>query len=273
MRPPRPRHVAAALLALSLAPAPGAAESLHRLEAAPDAAAAEAEWHCDDYHRVAVGDFLLSNNVWNKGDIRDYRQCIATRGGGAPLRWRWRWPGGDIVPEAFPAVIFGWKPWLSRSTHPALPVRVDRIRKLDVRHDASIEADGGVYNLALDLWIVSDPPPRPERITTEVMVWLVNRGMRPAGERVGGVTLDGVEWELWDGRIESWRYLAFVHPGPPPERIVVAPLLAHLVEAGRLSGEHWLASVELGTELAGGEGMLTLSTLELRVDAADPPAR
>ena len=50
---------------------------------------------CADWHRVGVGNYQVENNVWNKGDINSYQQCIAIREGakGNDTGWAWNWPG------------------------------------------------------------------------------------------------------------------------------------------------------------------------------------
>ena len=49
-------------------------------------------WNCADNAELRRGPLLLFNNVWNKGSLDDYEQCIAL--GEDAFHWRWRWPGG-----------------------------------------------------------------------------------------------------------------------------------------------------------------------------------
>ena len=50
---------------------------------------------CEDYERIVVGDYVLNNNVWNKGERTDYTQCVFAQGDAPPtaMGWHWNWSG------------------------------------------------------------------------------------------------------------------------------------------------------------------------------------
>jgi hypothetical protein len=218
------------------------------------------EWRCDDNVEVRLGEFLLFNNVWNKGSIRDYEQCVS--GGSDAFRWRWRWPGGDEMPEAFPEIVFGYHPWRDASTSADLPRRLADLEALRVEYDARVEGTGA-YNVAFQLWLVDRVPPRPDGARAEVMVWVANRGMRPAGRHAQGLTMGGVEYDVYEaerkhldrGVWRDWRLITLVSrkeqmAGP----LEVMPLLRALSDRGRLAEALWLANLDLGTEVVAGSG-------------------
>ena len=76
---------------------------------------------CSDWAELRDGDYgeyLFLNNVWNKGEITDYEQCLMRRvvGGEDQYGWRWRWPHGQGQAKAYPEVIYGRTPWRSPTT-------------------------------------------------------------------------------------------------------------------------------------------------------------
>lgn len=229
-------------------------------------------WSCDDNAELHLGGLVLFNYVWNKGTIHDYEQCIA--GDDELLRWRWRWPEGDLMPEAYPEVVFGHHPWRPESTTPELPQRVKDLKKLRATYRAKLEGSG-VYNLAFQLWFVDHLPATPDAAQAEVMVWVANRGMRPAGRQTAHIVHGDHEYEVFEsdrrhldrGEWREWHLITLVSR---VEQLVgpldVRPLLEKLRDRGQLGPDLWLANVDLGTEVAAGSGSAELIgySIELR---------
>jgi hypothetical protein len=229
------------------------------------------EWHCDDNAEVRVGTLRLVNNVWNKGSVRDYEQCVSA--GRDSLRWKWSWPGGDTMPEAFPEIVFGWHPWRDASTSPDLPRRLADLEELRVEYDARVEGEG-VYNLAFQLWLVDRLPPRPDAARAEVMVWVANRGMQPAGRPVRRAAIGGVEYDLYEAERKhldrgTWRAWSLVTLVSRERRMAgpldVSPLLRALSEQGRLDETLWVANLDLGTEVVAGSGHAEVAGYRIEV--------
>ena len=182
---------------------------------------APAEEVCRDWEELGEGGYVYVNNVWNKGSIVDYEQCVMRRvvDGENQYGWRWRWPsqspavaaaaqslpsrfsspiGQHHTPNhevrAFPEVRYGHHPH-SVPTTPDLPVQISAIRQLRVDYEAYMAADGD-YNLAFDLWITNDNPPTPEGTTHEVMIWVDRTDWAPSGpeHHVAEVEIDGSEF-------------------------------------------------------------------------------
>jgi hypothetical protein len=233
--------------------------------------AAPPEWNCVDNAAIRLGEILLSNNVWNKGATRDYEQCIAQDG--HVLKWRWRWPGGDLMPEAYPEIVFGHHPWRQESTTAELPRRLGDLKELTVEYAAALQGDG-VHNLSFQLWLVDRVPPSPDALRTEVMVWVANRGMQPAGRRLyhlgegdGGYDVYESQRKHLDGEVwREWRLVTLV----AREERLVGPLdmRALLMElAGRrlAAKDAWIANVDLGTEVVAGAGSAAIRDFRVNV--------
>ena len=234
-------------------------------------AATSADWRCDDNVEIALDELLVSNNVWNKGAVRDYEQCIAARPG--PIRWKWRWPGGDLMPEAYPEIVFGHHPWRDASTTPRLPVRVREVDELTVDYSVSVDGDG-IFNLAFQLWLVDRLPPTPEAARAELMVWVVNRGMTPAGEWTGELAAGSARFDVFESDREHldrgvprrWRLVTLVATEPRPVGALrLGDLLRTLTAQGRLKPEHWIANLDLGTEIVAGSGRAEIRRYDVEV--------
>jgi hypothetical protein len=229
-------------------------------------------WSCADNAELQHGELLLSNNVWNKGRTSGYEQCIALDPPG--FLWRWRWPGGDAMPEAFPELVFGWQPWRAASTTDRLPRRLRDLGAGRVRWAVELEGDG-VHNLALQLWLVAGARAEPDAVRGEVMVWLVNRGMTPAGSGSGALRLGADELDLHraerrhdDRGVErAWSMWTLVSRRPRPSgELDLGALLGALTEAHGLAPGLWLANLDLGTEIAGGSGRARVRAFEVILD-------
>lgn len=156
----------------------------------PAAPALAIEWSCGDNAEIRHGSVILANNVWNKGATVGDEQCIALDGG--VRRWKWSWPGGDLMPEAH-------HPWRAGSTSRELPVRLHDLEALDAEYTAELEGEG-VHNLSFQLWLVDRVPPSPEAVRAEVIVWVANRGMRPAGRRLAPLAAGDARFEVYEER-------------------------------------------------------------------------
>lgn len=227
-------------------------------------------WTCVDNAELTLGSLVLFNNVWNKGTIQDYEQCIAADD--RALRWRWRWPGGDLMPEAYPEVVFGHHPWRQDSTTDALPRRLEGVEELTVHYAAELDGEG-VYNLAFQSWLVDRVPATPDAARAEVMVWISNHGMKPAGRRVHLIAREA-EYDVYEsprrhldrGAWRTWQLLTLV----AREELLAGPLdlgalLNELSAQGLLANGLWIANVDLGTEVAGGSGSAVVSDYRVSV--------
>lgn len=217
---------------------------------------------CEDWTILFRGNYLVENNVWNKGDLNNYRQCVylVRRGDRIDAGWGWDWPGLRFQVVAYPSIVFGKKPWFKTSTSGLLPAK---IRDLDcLMADFTVSQEGkGNGNLAFDLWLTSDEAANPESITRELMIWISHNGLMTAGQHVDNVVLDGYEIELWrkEGHnpmgVMDWTLLTFVYQTSREEGpINLLDFLDFLVENDYISADEYLADIELGNEIVSGYG-------------------
>jgi Glycosyl hydrolase family 12 len=210
--------------------------------------------------------YRVYNNVWNKEAAHGpHQQSIFSRSAAErpAFGWQWRWPSSDGV-VAYPEVIYGDTPWDLKPHHgaPLLPVRLGS-RRVIVDYEASFEA-GGICNMAFEFWTVSSLPASPSAITHEVMIWIDNKDMTPAGTWTDVFTLGGTTYDMFvhEGHGDAsgknpqkWTYVAFLARKPVLEGpLDISAFAAFLQSRGLLGGNLSMTSLELGNEIVTGSG-------------------
>jgi hypothetical protein len=220
-----------------------------------------------DFASLPLGrGYLLSNNTWNREAARGaHDQAIFRKGVGGQtvFGWQWRWPSSDGV-VAYPEVIYGDTPWDTRPRKQVaeLPLRVGS-RSITADYDVSFQANG-ICNLAFEFWTVSSLPAAPSSITNEVMIWIDNRGMTPAGVWTDTFTLGGVIYDVFlreshgdaSGKNpQKWTYIAFLARTPVLHGPLDISAFAGFLQSRKLLGDDlYLTSIELGNEVITGTG-------------------
>ncbi len=234
---------------------------------------------CADFKRIRIGDYILNNNVWNKGDRTDYTQCIFAHSETPPttMGWRWDWPGDAREIQAYPEVMVGDSPWDAEPVTGGLPLPVGA-RDVLVTYTAAISATGQ-WNVAFELWLTSDPAPAEQNITDEVMIWIARNDLMPGPPVYDKVTFDGVAYTVHvapghgdasGGSAATWKYIAFVAREPQLSgKLNMNHFLDYLVEKQVIEPDRYIASLELGTEIRSGKGEFILSAYEVITPAAE----
>jgi hypothetical protein len=238
------------------------------------------EWIRDHASLPAVCG--VQDNRWNQVHAAPgpsaQRVFVEDLGGTPAFGWQWVWPTGyDVV--TYPEVICGTKPWDMGSdaytlggAFPFQPAS----QALAVEYDLALQSTG-VHNVAFSLWAVSDTDHPLETLTDEIMIWVDNRGMTPAGAPAGTARAGAAIFDVWvnpgqtdhsGGSTATWTYVAFVAREPMlAGSLDLTPLLDHLREhdvpghAGQriLPAGAWIGSLELGTEVVGGGGLVEVT--------------
>ena len=68
----------------------------------------------------------------------------------------------------------------------------------------------GSYNLAFQFWATTDSMSAETGITTEVMIWMDNNLIGPAGNIISIVAFAGFDYNLYRANWDSWNYFAFL---------------------------------------------------------------
>lgn len=227
------------------------------------------------YHNLAGTQVILDKNLWaplNNGTPENPEfVCIESSGvqpsSADPWSWSWNIPGGDGSIIAYPNLVFGQKPW---NGHTSAPAAVHASTPVIFTYAYTADDLTGRYNMAASSWLMSGPSASPTDIVGEVMVWVDNQGVQPAGTLIASdLTIGGVVYDLWHeptmvdrtGAIESWSYFAFV--SQDTHRVGTIPMhafIAHLVEQDLVAASVWISSLEFGTEVIEGDGAVVMET-------------
>jgi hypothetical protein len=235
---------------------------------------------CEGYgsRTTPYGD--LQNNIWNAHSAEefDWTQCLAMRTLNANTQdgWYWQWPeDGDKV-YAQPHITLGNSPWLKHDEiKSGYPISVNQLEKLDIDYSLEILTDGEL-NLATTLWLTHSDSISTDvdksNIAAEVMFWTYASDDfydHPAGENVGELMVDGIEWEVWvdknwldvSGKNDNhWVYLAFRSTQPLTSiKFDAAELLRHGIEQKLITSNLYIADIQLGTEVMSGTGQVWLN--------------
>lgn len=228
-----------------------------------------------DWASYTDGDFSLVNNPWNNGKLengRDYSQSIAfdTDDVTSDVLFKWNWPDiGHVV--AYPELIVGYKPWGREGTD-SLVTRLDALDRLDVTIDYDISGDIDDFNVAFDIWLSDRALAGNKHITTELMIWTHDGGLRPAGEKIGIYQNGDFHAQIWvaeefgDSSGDSsatWRYIALRATDEiDADTIDIAAIIDDLVGRGLVDDEDYLNGYEFGVEVTGGRGKLRLNDID-----------
>ena len=135
--------------------------------------------------------YRIFNNGWNaKANTGPFRQKVFVKeSNGKPIfGWAWKWWGGGTDVASYPEIQVGHSPWAGEvAPNSGFPFRVGS-KKLVVDYDVSMRASGS-YDLAFEFWAVSSPPVTKSGITHEVMIWLDENRLGPAGSLVATATI------------------------------------------------------------------------------------
>jgi len=136
--------------------------------------------------------------------------------------------------NGYPEIIIGGKPWHSSYTNGLgipFPMKVREATPFTISFYICIKDlhPSMNFNIAADAWIVRESIAKslgraPGNGDLEIMVWLFNQNLNPAGGKVGEATIPIVlngtiveaQWEVW--RMDSvswggWQYIAFKPKG------------------------------------------------------------
>ncbi len=224
---------------------------------------------CEDFARIPVGEYLLDNNVWGKGDSLDYRQCVWADLTSNPLRagWSWSWPTFNKKVKAYPEIHYGWD-WDKKFTTPKLPLKVNKIDKIQAKYDISTSAEGA-YNLAFDLWLTKASFPTRDNLSREVMIWVDGTQKHNTDStQVGRFKIDGEDYDLFINHDWNyWTYFAFVKViAQPKGTLNIHEFLFFLKNAGYISPNESLVEIEIGNEIWLGKGQTIVNSYSINVN-------
>lgn len=245
------------------APATASVTVTATLPASVPAAARSIPMNCQDAALIDSGAYRAENNTWGKGLLTGWSQCIgieAASDGVLAGRWTWDWlqSGGNV--KAYPEIIFGQKPGAS-STTADLPNQINRLDEVLISYDIT-STHTGSGNLAFDVWLTDTQDPSTwgvPPISHEIMIWLESYGgMRPGGTWIEQASIDDILYNVYVGENfgDGWAYIAFarVTSQVGAGNLNLVSFLDYMRAKSIVTGDEYVASVELGNEVVSGSG-------------------
>jgi hypothetical protein len=151
---------------------------------------------CDKFGStpVAGGRYEVQNDLWGAGTS----QCIVAFDTGFRVEAKHNKPSG---PASYPSMVFGCNYGNCTKGTP-FPRPISDLGDLRTSWTTTTPAKGD-YNVSYDIWL--DPTARKTGRPTglELMIWLKHTDrVNPIGKQVGETTLDGVPYEVWQGKAD-----------------------------------------------------------------------
>jgi len=233
-------------------------------------------------------NYAVENNEWNyQAASQPYSESIfqGVSNGTSFFGWQWSWNSsnqGTVL--SYPEVFCGWSPWLPAGFHsPGYPYAIAGHTfhsTFDITMTTSTISGGDTYDLAYDIWIIkstSDPTNfTASDIKCELMIWLDSKNATPDGVAPSGsLSANGYTFDYYyspnqsSGTTYNWIYAAFSQSTPiytsPVGDFDITPFLTYLTTNGVLSPDDYVATVELGTEVAIGAGQAVIRSYSVTV--------
>jgi hypothetical protein len=239
--------------------------------------AAPVEVRTEDNALLPIPGAVLYNNVFGKGNITNYKQSIFR--GKDDAGWEWDWPesAGPVV-KSYPEVIVGRSPWSDAGwlagaaglgTGDRLPRRLADTRQT-IDFDFTTDANG-LWLDSFDFWITSSDHPTTKDIVSNLTIWTMNHGEknpykgRHTTLKIGGRTYEAIFETPAEAPEKPWKTLCLVDTEPRSKgSLELRPLMDALIAHGLAKPTDFLATAELGSEVAYGRGRTTLRTFRLR---------
>jgi hypothetical protein len=222
----------------------------------------------EDFALLPFDQGILYNNVFAKGDIQNAFQQVFLDGN--QFGWEWEWPENtSTFVKTYPEVILGRSPWSKAEYGSQLPCALEKVRYV-LEFDFTTEAEGS-WAESFDFWITNKPDPEPKDITCNLCLWTRVYELEGAylGSheimKIGGRTYDAIIETPADQPAKTWNTLFVVDIEPRSQgSLELQPFMEIMMERGLAKPDNFLATAELGNEVAYGKGKTIVRMFRLR---------
>jgi hypothetical protein len=222
----------------------------------------------EDFALLPFANGILYNNVFAKGDIQNAFQQVFLDGNMSG--WEWDWPEntGPSV-KSYPEIILGRSPWSKAEFGSQLPCILEKVRYI-LDFDFTTVAEGSWCD-SFDFWITGTTVPEMKAITCNLCIWEKRHQMEGAYQgkhetiKIGGRTYAAIIETPADQPEKTWNTLFVIDTEPRSQgSLEIRPFMEILMERGLAKPEHFLATAELGNEVAYGKGRTIVRRFGLR---------
>ena len=222
----------------------------------------------EDFALLSFDQGVLYNNVFAKGDIQNaFQQVFLDEN---QFGWEWDWPEntGPSV-KTYPEVILGRSPWSKAEYGSQLPCALEKVRYV-LDFDFTTEAEGS-WCESFDFWITNQPDSEVKDITCNLCIWArkyqIQAPYRGSHEtvKIGGRIYEAIIETPDDQPSKTWNTLFVMDTEPRSQgSLELQPFMEILIERGLAKLDHFLATAELGNEVAYGRGRTIVQKFGLR---------
>lgn len=242
-----------------------------------NAPAAPSDVRTADNALLPIPGAVLYNNVYDKGDVTNYKQSVFHGKGGTGWEWDWPESGGSSL-RVYPEVLVGQSPWSDAGgLAGAAGLRAgDQLPRLLSDMHLAIDFDfstvaSGLWFGSFDFWITSSDHPTSKDTLSNLTIWTINHGVTNKYKgpqktlKIGGRTYEAIFETPKDQPDKAWPTVCLVDTEPRSEGSLELGQLVEAVIANALTKPtDFLATAELDTEMAYGKGRTTLRACKLR---------
>jgi Bacterial Ig-like domain/RTX calcium-binding nonapeptide repeat (4 copies)/Glycosyl hydrolase family 12 len=229
-----------------------------------------------DNATYGAGNFWVFNNTWGKKALVngvDYTESITSDTSTFPnsITMSWNWPVASSV-LAYPEIIYGASPFQPAPSGVVLPAstQVADFANLSTQYSFSLTGQTNNFDVTFDIWLTSQPDGGRDTRTDELMIvvhnpWNWGKGETPDFS-TGGIN-------VWDSGTQSdgtlsWEMLSAIAPADMLSgNISISDIIKGLIWNGTLTGNEYISGIEVGAEVGGGTGSLTINNLSYQWDA------
>jgi hypothetical protein len=222
----------------------------------------------EDFALLIFNNGVLYNNVFSKGDIKNaFQQVFIDEN---QFGWEWDWPEdkGPLV-KTYPEVILGRSPWSKAEYGSQLPCTMEKVHYV-LDFNITTKADGS-WCESFDFWITSTSDPKVEDIVCNLCIWTKRQQLEGTYRgihetvKIRGRTYEAIIETPNDQPAKTWNTL-FVIEKEERSRgsLELRPFIEILIDRGLAKPDHFLATAELGNEVAYGKGKAIVKMFGLR---------
>jgi len=218
---------------------------------------------CKNGENKLINDVLLKCNLWGRTKVKKGEPHLCVYMKGNLIGWKWDVPNNASGVIGYPALQLGIGPWdKNKNRRSGFPAKISSIKELSVDYDMETVVKHRKYNLAFDLWLISDEGENDSnKIKTEIMIWEDYFDFSSYGKKKELITTPFGTYKVLVGYLlnpkygQDWQYIAFVRTTPRTKgKVDIKYLIDYLVENKMIESEHLLTSVELGNEIGNSSG-------------------
>jgi Glycosyl hydrolase family 12 len=229
------------------------ASTTTKAPATSKAPAANEKKVCDKFGSTPVqgGRYEVQNDLWGASTP----QCIYAFDTGFRVEAN---HNKDSGPASYPSIVFGCNYGNCTKGTP-FPRPISDLGDLRTSWTTTTPAKGD-YNVSYDIWL--DPTARKTGRPTglELMIWLKHTDrVNPIGKQVGETTLDGVPYEVWQGKADVTT-ISYVRKQPTNAvaNLSIPTFVTDATKRGVAKPNWYMTSVQAGFEpWIGGTGLAT----------------